>query len=75
MKITTFKTQFVYGRPFAFEENINFNPEYYELLRERLKIKRVVGENFIRLGKANDGGYIMVDNFNVSGGVFLILSE
>lgn len=42
---------------------INTTPEYYNRLRSRLKIKKVVGKNFVRLGKANDGGYIMLDNF------------
>lgn len=47
---------------------INATPEYYELVRTMLKIKRIVGKNFVRLGKANDGGYTMVDNFNISRG-------
>ena len=47
---------------------INITPEYYEQLSALLKIKRVVGKDFVRLGRPNDGGYIMVDNFNVSGG-------
>ncbi|MBR2518328.1 MAG: FkbM family methyltransferase [Selenomonadaceae bacterium] len=42
---------------------INVNFEFYERLRSLLKIKRVVGKNFVRVGKHNDGGYIMVDNF------------
>ena len=47
---------------------INATKEYYELLRSRLKIKKIVGKNFVRIGKHNDGGYIMVDNFNISHG-------
>ena len=47
---------------------INATTEWYDRLRLLLKIKKVVGKNFVRLGKFNDGGYIMVDNFNVSGG-------
>ena len=47
------------------EVNVNF--KYYELLRERLKIKKVIGKNFVRFGKPNDGGYVMVDNFKTSG--------
>lgn len=48
---------------------IKFNAtrEYYELLRSRLKIKKVVGKNFVRVGRHNDGGYIMVDNFTAGG--------
>ena len=42
---------------------VNANLEYYERLRALLKIKRVVGKNFVRVGKHNDGGYLMVDNF------------
>ena len=48
--------------------NINATPEYYEQLRKLLTIKKVVGKNFVRLGRENDGGYVMVDNFNVSRG-------
>ena len=49
---------------------VNTTLEYYNLLRSRLKIKKVVGKNFVRLGKANDGGYIMLDNFqNNSDGI------
>lgn len=42
---------------------VNAMPEYYDILRSILKIKRVIGKNFVRIGKANDGGYIAVDNF------------
>ena len=54
--------------PVTFQEKINIIPEYYELLRERLKVKKVIGKNFVRVGRPNDGGYILVDNFNVSSG-------
>ena len=47
---------------------INITPEYYEQLGALLKIKKIVDKNFVRLGRPNDGGYVMVDNFNVSGG-------
>lgn len=47
---------------------INTTLEYYELLRSMLKIKRVAGKNFIRIGRPHDGGYIMVDNFNMPWG-------
>ena len=50
---------------------VNVTLEYYEYLRSQLKIKKLLGKNFIRLGKSNDGGYIMVDSFkngSVGGG-------
>ena len=46
---------------------VNTSLEYYERLRSLLKIKRVVGKNFVRVGRHTDGGYVMVDNF--AGGV------
>lgn len=42
---------------------VNATAEYYARLRARLKIKKIVGKNLVRVGKANDGGYIMVDDF------------
>ncbi|MBR3497488.1 MAG: FkbM family methyltransferase [Selenomonadaceae bacterium] len=42
-------------------------PEYYEALREQLKVKKIVGKRFVRLGRNFDGGYIMVNNFNAAG--------
>ena len=45
----------------------NATASYYEQLRSRLTVKKVVGKNFVRIGKHNDGGYIMVDNFQNSG--------
>lgn len=45
---------------------INTTTEYYELLRSLLTIKKVVGKNFVRLGRHNDGGYVMVDDFQKS---------
>ncbi|MBE8951134.1 MAG: FkbM family methyltransferase [Quinella sp. 3Q1] len=68
MKIEVQRTFFVNGMPVTFQEKINVIPEYYELLRERLKVKKIIGKNFVRVGRASDGGYVMVDNFNVSGG-------
>ena len=46
---------------------LNMNVEFYERLRSLLKIKRVVGKKFTRIGRHNDSGYLMVDNF--TGGV------
>ena len=67
MNMTLFKTVFVGGRPVSFLEKVNVMPEYYERLRSALKIKKIVGKNFVRFGRPHDGGYIMVDNFNTSG--------
>lgn len=47
---------------------INATIEYYERLRYALRIKKLVDKNFVRLGRPYDGGYIMVDNFNISRG-------
>lgn len=54
---------------FNFKSTTKFNatPEYYERLRFALKIKKIVGKNFVRIGEQNDGGYIMVDNFQNDG--------
>ncbi len=68
MNVTFLKTFFINNRPVSLAEQFNVMPEYYERLRSLLKIKRIVGKNFIRFGRANDGGYIMVDNFSISGG-------
>ena len=46
---------------------VNPTASYYEQLRSRLTVKKVVGKNFVRIGKHNDGGYITVDNFQNSG--------
>ena len=45
----------------------NATASYYEQLRALLTVKKVIGKNFVRVGKHNDGGYIMVDNFQNSG--------
>ena len=67
MKIEVRRTLFLNNILVSFQEEINVNPEYYKELRRRLKVKKIIGKNFIRLGRHHDGGYIMVDNFNVSG--------
>ncbi len=61
MNITVFN-------PLSLLTKINATASYYEQLRSRLTVKKVVGKNFVRVGKHNDGGYIMVDNFNASEG-------
>lgn len=50
---------------------VNVNKDYYRELKETLKIKRVKNFSFVRVGKDNDGGYIMADNFrnNPGGGL------
>ena len=65
--MTFFKTVLVGGRPVAIVEKLNVSQAYYERLRSALKIKKLVGKNFVRFGRPHDGGYIMVDNFNTSG--------
>ncbi len=67
MKIGVFKNVFVDGKFIPVAEQLNVNQKYYELLREQLKIKKVVGKNFVRLGDPHDGGYVMVDNFKTAG--------
>lgn len=52
---------------FNYGLKLNVAQEYYTWIRSLLKIKKVVGKNFVRFGKHNDGGYIMVDNFANSG--------
>lgn len=47
---------------------LNATQEYYERLRSSLKIKKIIGKNFVRVGKKNDGGYTLIDNFK-SGGI------
>ena len=69
MNISICKACSVDGKTIYFLEKINATPGYYELLRDRLKIKKIVGKNFVRLGRAYDGGYVMVDNFNTSSGI------
>ena len=72
MKIEVQRTVFVNNTSIKFQEQINVVPEYYGLLRERLKVKRVLGKNFVRVGRKSDGGYVMVDNFNTSGGLHCV---
>ena len=67
MNISIFGTVFSDVKPVPFLNEVNTNLEYYELLRAALKVKKIIGKRFVRLGKANDGGYIMVDNFDASG--------
>ena len=69
MNVEIRRTFFFNNKPVYFQEKVNINPEYYALLRDRLKIKKIIGKNFVRFGKANDGGYIMVDNFHASEGI------
>lgn len=50
--------------------NATFNADenYYRELKNLLKLKRVKNFPFVRVGKANDGGYIMLDAFQKMGG-------
>ena len=63
MNISFYKSGFVDSKLVTVLERFNVTAEYYDLLRSLLKVKKIVGKNFIRVGKHNDGGYIMVDNF------------
>ncbi len=38
--------------------------EYFRKIHELTKVQRVVGKNLVRIGSANDGAYIMIDDFN-----------
>lgn len=67
MNITFYKSVYVNSTLVNVLENLNITPEYYELLRSLLKIKKIVGKNFVRIGNHNDGGYLMIDNFQKSG--------
>lgn len=39
---------------------VNATVEFYERLRALLKIKRVFGKNFVRVGRHHDGGYDLI---------------
>lgn len=55
---------------------LNANEKYYYELKNLLKIKRLKKSFFTRIGRAYDGGYIMIDDFQKStGGGTLILLE
>lgn len=49
-------------------DTFNADENYYRELKNLLKIKRVKNIPFVRVGKANDGGYIMLDAFQNRGG-------
>ena len=53
---------------FVFPQMYNFTEDYYRELKKILRIKRVKDFPFVRLGKQNDGGYLMVENFCTTGG-------
>lgn len=67
MNITFHKSGYINSTLIYVTEKLNMSVKYYELLRSLLKIKRIVGKNFVRIGKHNDGGYLMVDDFQKSG--------
>ena len=43
---------------------IENNADYYKELKELLRIKRAVGYELVRVGRPNDGGYAMLDDFS-----------
>ncbi len=50
-------------------DKFNADENYYRELKNLLKIRRVKNSSFIRIGRENDGGYIMLDDFQNMGGV------
>ena len=63
--------EFINGNQIALipkEFSFNADENYYRKLKSVLTIKRAKDLPFVRVGKANDGGYIMVDKFNTGGG-------
>lgn len=55
------------GNYFA-QKIVDLHPEYYEELCSLLKIKEP-DHDFIRLGRDNDGGYILIDDFKACNGI------
>ena len=53
---------------FLTTDTFNADENYYRELKNLLKIKRVKNFPLVRVGKANDGGYIMLDAFPKRGG-------
>ena len=47
--------------------SLNTNENYYQELKKVLKIRRVKDLPFVRIGKVNDGGYIMAGNLSQIG--------
>ena len=47
--------------------SLNTNESYYQELKKVLKIRRVKDLPFVRIGKVNDGGYIMAGNLSQIG--------
>lgn len=43
------------------------SPEYYSQLQDLLHIAKVEGHELVRIGRAHDGGYIMLDDFHEGG--------
>ena len=48
--------------------SMNSNERFYCELKNVLKIRRVENNSFIRIGRMGDGGYIMVDEFDIGRG-------
>lgn len=53
---------YIQGSLVGFNLNLNAYEEYYKELKRVLKIKHVKNFPFVRVGKANDGGYLMIDD-------------
>ncbi len=39
------------------------NAEYIRKLKELFRVKKATGQQFVRLGRSNDGGYVLLDDF------------
>ena len=68
MNITYTRLVVVGNRGILTADKINADENYYRELKNLLKLKHVKNFPFVRVGKANDGGYIMLDAFQKMGG-------
>lgn len=41
--------------------------DFWGRLKKELKVQKVLGKSFVRVGKEDDGGYIMIDDFKADG--------
>ena len=69
MNVSFIKTVYLGNLAFFVTDDFNANENYYRELKNLIKIRRVNKHSFIRIGKPNDGGYIMLDNFQKGGGI------
>lgn len=55
-----------FHEPLFLSFSLNASEDYYRELKRALRIKRIVDCNFIRVGNAYDGGYVMLDGMSGS---------